>query len=186
MIEQSDLAWVDILVLIDQHMVICASDRLPVGGVFGHRLGDEWYHVGEVDCAGLTKCALVDAEIFDGLGQHFVIGVDIGRKRLGAKHALLGTAYNVENVRVLIPVHTPIQEDAPLLGRIPEWELVAEASNRWVAFQETEREGMKRYHVQTSCRRQLNQARDPTAHLVCGLPRERHSEDAARVDALPG
>src|SRR5262249_53679745 len=82
MIEQSDLARVDILVLIDQHMVICASDRLPVGGVFRHRLDDEWHHVGKVDRTGLAKCALVDAEIFDGLGQYFVIGVDIGRKRL--------------------------------------------------------------------------------------------------------
>src|SRR5262249_14905549 len=60
------------------------------------------------------------------------------------------------------------------------------ASNLWVAFQKAEREGMKRHHVQTSRRRQLKQARDPIAHLVCGLPRERHSEDAARVDALPG
>src|SRR5215467_3728762 len=186
MIEQSDLARVDILVLIDQHMVICASDRLPVGAVFGHRLDDEWHHVGKVDRTGLAKRALVDAEIFDGLGQYFVIGVDIGRKCLGIKHALLGTAYDVENVRVLIPVHTPIQEDAPLLGRVPEWESVAKTSNRWVAFQETEREGVKRHHVQTSSRRQLKQARDSSAHLVCGLPRERHGEDAARVDALPG
>jgi len=166
-------------------VIIRASDRLPVGGVIGHRLSDEWNHVGKVNGAGLGKCALVDAEIFDGLGQYFVISVDLGRERLGVKQALLGTAYNVENVRVLIPVHAPVQENAPLIGRIPELELVGEAGHCWVAFQETERESMKRHHLQTSSRRQLKQARDATAHFVCGLPRERHSEDPARVDALP-
>jgi hypothetical protein len=89
MIEQLDLARVDVLVLIDQHVIIRASDRLAVGGVIGHRLSDEWHHVGKVNGAGLGKCALADAEIFDGLGQYFVIRVDLGRERLGVKQALL-------------------------------------------------------------------------------------------------
>jgi hypothetical protein len=78
-----------VVVFVYQHVIIGACDGMPVGGVSGHRLGDEWHHVGEINGAGLAKRVLVDAEIFDGLSQRLVIGVDAGRKSLGVEQSSL-------------------------------------------------------------------------------------------------
>ena len=119
-IDQLDLARIDVLVLVDQQVLVGAGDLLPEGCVGRHRLRDERHHIGEIDGTGLVQRLLIDAEILGGLDHHLVIAVDAGSESLGIQKALLGTADDVENVGVLVPVHAPGRKHTPLLGRVPE------------------------------------------------------------------
>src|SRR5215469_15100792 len=185
MIDEPNLAGIDVLKFIDQKVIISARDRAAIGLVFSHRLDDKWNHVGEIYGVGVSQRLLVDVKILDGFIEHFIVAIDGGRESIRVQQALLRPANDVQDVFLFIPPHPARTEDESLFRGVPKLEPLGESVDLRISFEEPKREGMKRHNLKFYGRRQFQQPCQAAAHLVGCLLGERDSENAFRSDALP-
>ena len=185
MIDEPDLARVDVLIFIDQYMIKGARDRTAIGFAVVHRLDDKWNHVGEIDGAGVSLRHLIDMKIFDGLLEHVIVAVDGGGKPISIQQALFRPCDDVQDVGLLVPPHLARAEDVSLLGGIPKLKPLRKPAHARILVEQPECEGMKGLDVKARPRRQVQQPHDAVPHLVGGLLGESYGEDACRVSTLP-
>src|SRR5260370_38571221 len=105
-------------------MVVCARNGRGIAGVLVYCPDQQRHHVSKVDGAGALKSLLVDSEKIHRIHKHLIILIDLGGEALRIQKALLRARDNVQYVDFLVPPHPPRVEDMPLLGRVPELEVL--------------------------------------------------------------
>ena len=187
--DQVELARVNILVFVDQHVVKGPGDRAATGCVVRHRPRHQRHHVGEIDRPGIAQRRLVDVEELDGRRvvrpQLIRLVTDHAREAGGVDQPLLHAADQVDDVDLLVPPHPASVKHMPLLRHIPQIELFRETEALGLAPQVPEGEGVKGVDRQSLRAVQAQQADDAVLHLDRRLPSEGHGQDPARIDALP-
>jgi hypothetical protein len=182
-VDELHLSGIDVLIFIDEHMVIHASRGGRIARISFHGADQQRHDVGEVDGAGVAERDLVNAEEFHGPAEHFIVGVDRGRKARRIEQAFLGAADDIQDIGVLVPPHLARAEDVALLRRVPKLKTLGKPGSLRITAQMPEREAVEGCDAEIGGGRNAEGRRDAGFHFVRRFPGEGQSKDAPAVDA---